>query len=145
MTEAQQSRMPPARIAFSFPAQPESIGEIRHLIVSEASALPFSAEELDDIALAVSETFTNLVQHARGYRIRGTSEISPRGLDVRFELEQKVNAFTELRQLPGEMAHSGRGIPLLQMLIPTVEIHERADGITELRLVKPVRDAEEPR
>lgn len=51
------------RIAFSFPADPTSVGEVRHLIMAEAQTLPFTPEELDDIALAVSEAFTDLVQH----------------------------------------------------------------------------------
>lgn len=132
------SQHPLSRIAFSFPAEADSIGEIRHLITSEARVLPFTQDELDDIALAVSEVFTNLVQYTPGHRIRGVSEAHPGFFEVRFEVGQSAVAYLEQRQLPTGLSHSGRGIPLIQLLIPTLEIHQREDGHTELRLVKPV-------
>jgi len=131
------------RIAFSFPADVTSIAEVRHLILSEARTLPFSVEELDDIALAVSEAFTNLVQHAGDYRIRGVCEINPRQLEVRFEIESSASKHIERTQLPNGLSVGGRGIPLLHLLIPMVEIRHLADGVTELRLVKPVSAIQE--
>jgi anti-sigma regulatory factor (Ser/Thr protein kinase) len=139
------SETPVTRISFSFPAEPASIGEVRRLVVTEARTLPFTDEELDDIALAVSEAFTNLVQHAPGHRIRGVCEVSDTALEVRFEAEPTLSPFIDKRQLPPGTAHSGRGIPLLHMLIPTVEVRERADGTSELRLVKPVTHPKEGR
>lgn len=127
------------RIAFSFPADPDSISEVRHLIVSEARTLAFSPEDLDDIALAVSEAFTNLVQHTLGYRIRGVCEVSPGQFEVTFEVDEGISGYMERRALPAGLSHSGRGIPLLHMLIPTVEVRQQANGITELHLVKPVQ------
>ncbi|MHB9131907.1 MAG: ATP-binding protein [Armatimonadota bacterium] len=135
------AQQPVTRVAFSFPAEPDSIPEVRHLIVSEARRLPFSQEDLDDIALAISEAFTNLVQHAPGYRVRGVCEISPLQLEVRFELEQNLSRVIEQRSFPAGLSHSGRGIPLLHLLVPTVEVCQRTDGTAELRLVKPVTDA----
>ncbi|HEY3418421.1 MAG TPA: ATP-binding protein [Armatimonadota bacterium] len=131
------------RVAFSFPADPGSIAEARHLIVSEASTLPFSSDDLDDIALAISEAFTNLVQYAPGYRIRGYCEINPRQLEVRFEIDRNLSQFLEHRQFPTGLSHGGRGIPLLNLLIPEIEITEREDGTAELRLVKPVTHEKE--
>jgi anti-sigma regulatory factor (Ser/Thr protein kinase) len=134
---------PGARIAFSFPAEPESIAQVRHLIVSEASTLPFSKDDLDDIALAVSEAFTNLVQYAPGYRIRGTCGIRCNALDVRFEVEQNISHYLGQHQFPAGMSQGGRGIPLLNLLIPLVEVDKRADGAWELHLVKPVPHTKE--
>lgn len=134
---------PWTRIAFSFPAEPTSIAEVRHLVVSEARTLPFSQQELDDIALAISEAFTNLVQHAPGHRIRGVCEITPVQLEVRFDVEEGASTYTEHRQLPSGLSHGGRGIPLLQMLIPIVEVRQGDNGLTELRLVKPITDEKE--
>jgi anti-sigma regulatory factor (Ser/Thr protein kinase) len=131
------------RIAFSFPAEAESISEIRHLIVSEARTVPFTVEDLDDIALAVSEAFTNLVQYAPGYRIRGSCIINAKQLEVRFEVEQNIARFLGQRQFPSGLSHSGRGIPLLNLLIPTVDIQQQPDGTWELSLIKPVPDNEE--
>lgn len=126
------------RIAFSFPATPSSIGDVRHLIISEARTLPFSQQEIEDIELAVSEAFTNLVQHAQGYRIRGVCEVSPREFEVRFEVDQALASHLHRTSLPSATAYGGRGIPLLHMLIPTVEMRRHEDGSSELRLVKPV-------
>lgn len=126
------------RIAFSFPADPRSIGDVRHLILAEARTLPFSEEDLDDIALAVSEAYTNLIQHAHTYRIRGVCEVMPDALEVRFEIEQAPPNYLGKTQLPAGLSSSGRGIPLLHMLMPIVEVRDEQDGHSELRLVKPV-------
>lgn len=134
-------RVPPtplSRIAFSFPADTNSIGEVRHLLTSEARVLPFSQEEIDDIALAISEVFTNLVQYAPGHRIRGISEAHPSYFEVRFEVGTDAENYLQRRQLPPGLSHSGRGIPLVQLLIPTLEIYQRDDGTLELRLIKPI-------
>lgn len=136
-------QQPGTRVAFSFPAEPESISEIRHLIVSEARLLPFSQDDLDDIALAISEAFTNLVQYAPGYRIRGSCIITPQQLEVRFEVEQNITSYLDRRQFPTGLSHSGRGVPLLNLLIPTVDTQRRADGTWELRLIKPAPERKE--
>jgi hypothetical protein len=47
------------------------------------------------------------------------------------------------RQFPNDLAHGGRGIPLLNLLIPTIDVRERQDGTWELRLVKPVATRKE--
>lgn len=127
-----------ARVAFSFPAEPASIAEVRHLILAEARTLPFTEEELDDIQLAISEAFTNMIQHAPGFRVRGVCEVNPDQLEVRFEVEPNIQPFLGRKQLPVGLSHGGRGIPLLHMLFPTVEVRQRPDGTSELRLVKPV-------
>lgn len=131
------------RIAFSFPAASGSVSEVRHLIMAEAQTLPFSPEELDDIALAVSEAFTNLVQHSAGFRIRGVCEVTPRQIDVTFEVDQGISKFMERKTFPAGLSHSGRGIPLLHMLIPIVEVRQQANGTAELHLVKPVSEEKE--
>ena len=126
------------RIAFSFPATSASISDVRHLITAEARTLPFSEQEIEDIELAVSEAFTNLVQHAPGYRIRGFCAVSPQEFEIRFEVDQALASHLHRTTLPSVTAFSGRGIPLLHLLIPMVEIHRHEDGSSELRLVKPV-------
>lgn len=136
MTEGQSRR-----IAFSFPATPASISDVRHLILSEANTLPFSIQDLDDIALAVSEAFTNLVQYAHGYRIRGVCAVENGQLEIRFEVDHALADHLYHRVLPAATAFGGRGIPLLHMLFPTVEIRHDA-SVDELRLVKPVSHKE---
>ena len=140
----QPSSQYPRRIAFSFPADPDSITEVRHLILSEARTLPFTPEDIDDIALAVSEAFTNLVQHSSGYRIRGVCEVRPQQFEVTFEVDRGITNYLEQRNFPAGLSHSGRGIPLLYMLIPTVEVRQQANGTVELHLVKPVPRKKEP-
>jgi len=133
------------RIAFSFPADPGSVIEVRHLIMSEAKTLPFGPDDLDDIALAVSEAFTNLVQHTPGFRIRGVCEITSQKFEVTFEVDPGISSYMGRRTFPAGLAHGGRGIPLLHMLIPTVEVRQQANGIAELHLVKPVPTQKESR
>lgn len=127
-----------SQVAFSFPAAPKSIAEIRRLIRAEAHMLPFTVDELDDIGLAISEVFTNLVQYAPGHRIRGSCIITSGQLEVRFELEENVSSYLNQRQFPTGLTHRGRGMPLLNRLIPRIEIQQKPNGIWELRLIKPV-------
>lgn len=134
-----QRQQPGTHIAFSFPAAVDSIGEVRHLVVAEARILPFTPDDLDDIALAVSEAFTNIVEHAHGYRIRGTCDVYPDRLIITFEVQKGIAQYLERRQFPSGLSHGGRGIPLLNLLIPTIEFQETGDGKAELRLVKPVQ------
>jgi anti-sigma regulatory factor (Ser/Thr protein kinase) len=129
---------PLARVAFSYPAAPSSIREVRRLAVAEARTLPFGPDDLDDIALAVSEAFTNLVQYAPEHRIRGVVEAWRGRLEIRFSVEHELARYLERRQFPGGLSRGGRGIPLLHMLVTIVEVQERSDGTAELRLVKPV-------
>mgnify|MGYP001484121466 CR=1 FL=1 len=129
---------PTRELVFSFPATTDSISEARHLVMSEAETLPFTAHELDDINLAVSEVFTNLVQHASGYRIRGVCIAHPRALEICFDVDAALAGHLDKTSLPAITAFSGRGIPLLHMLMPTVEIIRHEDGSSRLRLVKPV-------
>ena len=126
------------RVAFSFPAEPASISEVRHLINAEAATLPFSQDDLDDIALAISEVFTNLVQYAPGHRIRGSCSANATRFEVRFEVEHNISGYLLERKFPSGLSHRGRGIPLLNLLIPTVEVLARPDGIWELIMSKPV-------
>jgi anti-sigma regulatory factor (Ser/Thr protein kinase) len=135
------SEGPTRRVAFSFPAESSAIAEVRHLIVAEARTLPFSQDELDDLALALSEAFTNLVQHAQGHRIRGSCEVDARQVSVSFELDGNPSPYLQRRPFPAGLASGGRGIPLLQMLVPSVSVVERPDGHYELRLVKPLAEA----
>jgi len=133
-----QAQSAPRRIAFSFPATPASISDVRHLVTAEARTLPFTPREIEDIELAVSEAFTNLVQHAGGYRIRGVCEVTERQLEIRLEVDQSLARHLHKTALPSATAFGGRGIPLLHLLIPTVEICRHANGSSELRMVKPV-------
>ena len=128
---------------FLSPRNRPLVGEVRHLILAEARTLPFSVEDLDDIALAISEAFTNLVQHSPGHRIRGFCLIAPLRLEVTFEVDQGISQYMDRRNFPAGLSHGGRGIPLLHMLIPVVEIHRHADGTAELHLVKPVPNEKE--
>lgn len=130
--------LPGTHISFSFPAEVESISEIRHLIVSFARVAPFSYDDLDDIALAISEIFTNLLKYTSAFRIHGTCEVTPKHLEVRFDMEQNISQYLGQRQFPHGMSQHGRGIPLVNLLIPVMEMHERVDGRWELRLVKSV-------
>jgi anti-sigma regulatory factor (Ser/Thr protein kinase) len=132
---------PMTRLAFSYPARPESIREVRHLIVTEAQTLAFSSVAIDDIALAVSEALTNLVQYVPAGQIRGVCETYSARLVIRLEVERGASQFLHRRALPAGLSHSGRGIPLLHLLMPVIEVLQRADGVTELQLVKPVECA----
>jgi anti-sigma regulatory factor (Ser/Thr protein kinase) len=131
------------RLAFSYPAVPDAIGDLRRLILNEAGTAAFTDEQLDDLALAVSEAITNIVQYAPGHHIRGVCEVDDRKLVLRLEVEPTIGQYLERAEFPTGLSHSGRGIPLLRLLIPTVEVYHRADGVTELHLVKPVQETEE--
>ena len=134
--------IPNTCIEFSFPGEVASIREARRFITHKAGVLPFSQEQLDDIALAVSEAFTNLVQFAPGRRIHGSCVTREHQLEIRFQVDHALSRYLQVRRFPSGLARSGRGIPLLHLLIPTVELHECHDGTWELLMIKPVDNEE---
>lgn len=132
-------------MAFSFSATTASISDVRHLVVTEARTLPFSAQAIDDIALAVTEVYTNLVQYAGGHQIRGSCTVLKDALEICFDVDASLGSHLQKTKLPAITAFSGRGIPLLHMLMPTVEIIRLEDGRSRLRLVKPVNGGNKTR
>ena len=119
-----------------------SLSEARERVGELLSTLPFSADEVFDMKLAVGEALGNAVDHTceggvlvtvAAYRDRALVEVSDCGCG--FEVADD-------EELPetGEFAERGRGIRLMRLLADSVSISLKQAGEgTVVRLVKLVR------
>lgn len=143
-----QSELPPALpetageydTRLSLPCIPQSVGTIRAHVMDLASRLPFSAAEVEDIALAVGEAAGNAVRH--GQRAGRDGELlvhchaDPLGLAV--EITDPGDGFDPealRRPDPNRQRAGGLGIYLMRRIMDEVTYTFDARGTT-VRLVK---------
>jgi integral membrane sensor domain MASE1/anti-sigma regulatory factor (Ser/Thr protein kinase) len=105
------------------PAEPRVLAPLRQTLrrwLRESDADPHVAK---DILLACGEVCTNVIQHAYGAK-EGPLEIS---LDVRDGMAE-VTIRDRGRWRPSSGTHGGRGLPLVQELMESVELTGGPDG-----------------
>src|SRR3954447_3837331 len=112
--------------AWSLPAVPSSVGQMRRRAAAFASAMGASAETTDAVALAVSETVTNAVIHA--YVGREPGPVSVRcagdGERVMVEVIDEGVGVAVRNDSPGV----GHGLAIVGALAQTLEIGPRSPG-----------------
>ena len=106
------------------------------------SRMPFSADEVFDLTLAVGEAMGNAVDHTDGrdalvsvtsYPDRVVVDVTDCGEGFEVETLEDV-------PMAGETDERGRGIRLMHLLVDSVSIERRAHGRgTRVRIVKLVR------
>lgn len=122
----------------------ENLGYYRHRVVDMISALPMSASDRFDTALAAGEALSNAYDHADGaagctimviaYPDRVVIEVRDRGRGYQIAADEE----------PDETEERGRGIRLMRMLVDSVEVMRRRDARgTLVRLIKLLAPAEE--
>jgi serine/threonine-protein kinase RsbW len=112
--------------AWSLPAVPASVGEIRRRAIAFASAAGASREMTDAVALAVSETVTNAVVHAYVGREPGLVRVECRTDGERLivhVIDEGVGVAAR-DDSPGV----GHGLATVGALAQGLEITSRADG-----------------
>ena len=115
-----------------------SVPRARNDVVAFAARLGSPEPQLEAIRLAVSEAVSNVVIHAydaggggRGY-IHITAEIAARELWILISDEGR--GF----QAPAHNPGLGWGLPLIAHMSDRLEIAERAEGGTEIRMRFPI-------
>jgi anti-sigma regulatory factor (Ser/Thr protein kinase)/putative methionine-R-sulfoxide reductase with GAF domain len=112
----------------SWPADTESLAEVRQLLRRWLRARGAHEDEIFDITVACQEACTNAIEHAyapgpAGFELDASSD----GALVRLTVRDRG------RWRPARGEHRGRGVPLMRELMDEVEIHDTGDG-TEVRM-----------
>ncbi len=132
-------------IGFSLclPHDESSVAVVRHLCSSAMTRLGVEDSCIHDVAVAVTEACTNVLQHADGNHQYGVDirvtdrEASIRVSDVGegFDYEALVRDAKAL----GPMDESGRGLLLMRALVDKLEFASDPDEGNVVRLVKSLR------
>lgn len=124
----------------SYPATAPSVPRARHAIVEFAASRGATAEQLDAIRLAVSEAVSNAIVHAYDASDGADGSDGSSGevhITAGFAADQLwVFVADDGRgfQAPSRKPGLGWGLPLIAHVAERLEIAERADGGTEIRM-----------
>ncbi|XVV01340.1 anti-sigma factor RsbA family regulatory protein [Actinosynnema sp. CA-248983] len=107
----------------------DSLVEMRQLVAAYAVAAGLTADQVEDLVLAVNELATNSVVHANG---RGTLLLWREGAAVVCEVRDRGRLANPMvgRGNPGPQARGGFGVMLVNLLCDLVRLHSRSDGTT---------------
>jgi anti-sigma regulatory factor (Ser/Thr protein kinase) len=126
----------------SYPAVAGSVPRARNDVVAFAAQRGATERQLEAIRLAVSEAVSNAVVHAYngagdgdGGRVHVTAQIAARELWILVSDEGR--GF----QAPAHKPGLGWGLPLIAHMSDRLEIAERAEGGTEIRMRFPLEPA----
>jgi serine/threonine-protein kinase RsbW len=129
------------------PAEPASVGRLRHALSAELEGTPVPTALVEDIGLAVSEAATNAVLHAYVGTGGGPVLLSATLMDDRVHVVVRDHGrgMTPRPDSPG----LGLGLPLMTRLADQVQIATHPEGGTEVRMTFSVEQAggldDEPR
>lgn len=105
----------------------DDLGATRRLVAGFATGAGLTADQVEDLVLAVNELATNSVVHGGGF---GTLLLWREGSAVACEVRDAgriTNPMTGRRN-PGANPHGGYGVVLVNLLCDLVRVHSREDG-----------------
>lgn len=119
-------------LQISLPARAENVAVIRHILGGIGDALSLHPEVVSDVKLAVSEACANAVVHAylEGEPGLLDLELSARPAQIEVVVRDFGRGMTPRTDSPG----LGVGLPLMASLAASLELTDRADGGTEVRM-----------
>jgi len=119
-------------LEISLPARAENIAVLRHILGGVGDALALDPEVLADLKLAVSEACANAVVHAYDDGEPGLLdlEVSTLSAGVEVVVRDHGRGMAPRDDSPG----LGVGLPLMASLSESLELTNRADGGTEVRM-----------
>ncbi|MFI9818628.1 sensor histidine kinase [Saccharothrix variisporea] len=120
---------PPPATALARRFDVDSLVETRQLVASYALEAGLTADQVEDLVLAVNELATNSVVHGGG---RGMLLLWCEGPAVVCEVRDRGRLDNPMvgRGNPGPMARGGFGVMLVNLLCDLVRLHTRSDGTT---------------
>jgi serine/threonine-protein kinase RsbW len=124
--------MPRPDLEISLPARAENVAVIRHVLGGIADALSLHPEIVSDLKLAVSEACANAVIHAYAEDEAGLLDLELSASDENIEIVVRDHGrgMTPRADSPG----LGVGLPLMASLAQSLELTNRAEGGTEIRM-----------
>jgi anti-sigma regulatory factor (Ser/Thr protein kinase) len=111
------------RLQTSWPAEPEALADVRHLLRRWLQRHGADQHETYDITVACQEACANAVEHAYAP--------GPAGFDVEAEHaegEVRLTVRDRGHWRDARGTHRGRGLPIMEALMDTVDIHHSPDG-----------------
>ncbi len=126
-------------VEFEVPSRAEAIPYIRHRVAEFACSMPFGADEIEDIKLAVGEASANALQHGANPKWRRMRVKMERRKDgVRVSICDKGPGFDPKKVCtpkPGSLCTGGRGIMFMRALMDDVKFYFSKPG-TRVQLTK---------
>jgi serine/threonine-protein kinase RsbW len=124
--------MPCPDLEISLPARAENVAVIRHVLGGIGDALGLHPEILSDVKLAVSEACANAVIHAYEEGEAGLLDVEVSALSEQLEVVVRDHGrgMAPRADSPG----LGVGLPLMATLSQSLELTNRTDGGTEIRM-----------
>lgn len=119
-------------LEISLPARPENVAVIRHVLGGVGDALGLQPELLSDVKLAVSEACANAVVHAYPRGAAGLLDLELSAGARRLDIVVRDHGSGMMPR--GDSPGLGVGLPLMASLSESLELSNRADGGTEVRM-----------
>jgi anti-sigma regulatory factor (Ser/Thr protein kinase)/putative methionine-R-sulfoxide reductase with GAF domain len=113
----------PDRLRTSWPAEPEALGAMRHMLRRWLARRAADADEVYDITLAVQEACANAIEHAYAP--------GPAAFDVDASYDDGVVTVAirdRGRWRAARGKHRGRGLPLMEALMESVDVQRTDEG-----------------
>ena len=133
------------RLEFSMPSLSDYVGVMRLAVSGVASRLKFTIEEIEDIKIAVSEAYTNAVQHGYNSNSDGRVVVVCNVYEDRLEIQvqdegvgfEPTTLGTEDQKTESESKMGlGLGIAFIRNLMDESEIVSSPGKGTTVRMVK---------
>ncbi len=126
-------------VEFHVASRSDAVALIRNKVIEFACRLPFTANELEDVKLAVGEASSNAVRYGHRHERREPIHVrcSFDGRALNIEIKDRGPGF-DLAKVPEpspELSEGGRGLYFMRMLMDEVDYSFEPDG-TRVRLVK---------
>jgi serine/threonine-protein kinase RsbW len=120
-----------------------SVDKVEQLVIQEAGKLGFEEDDQQQIGMAVRECAVNAVVHGNRYSAHKKMhlEIERSASSLVIIIGDEGDGF-DLASLPDPLApenllkQSGRGLLLIRAFMDAFDLHPRAGGGTEVKLVK---------
>ncbi len=121
----------------------ESVDQAEELVMREAAKAGFDEDDQHQIGMAVRECAVNAVVHGNRYnknkKVHLDIETSSTGVVVMIGDEGEgfdINSIADPLAPENLLKQSGRGLLLIRAFMDEFDMHPRAGGGTEVRLVK---------
>jgi anti-sigma regulatory factor (Ser/Thr protein kinase) len=110
-------------VSTRWPAQPEALSSVRHLLRRWLRHHGATDDEIYDITVACQEACANAVEHAYA---PGSEAFEVQARVIGRTIEISVRDRGQWRRARG--AHRGRGMPMMEALMDSVHVQHTADG-----------------
>lgn len=123
------------------PQESETVGLIRRVLADALLTFGVTQETVDDVALALSEACTNVVEHAADddeYEVH--LDVDGEECSIRvMNTADGVDAESLKGVLPDTTSMSGRGVAIMRAVMDRVDVVSEPETGTMVRLVKQLR------